>query len=117
MSDSPKWEIANKIRQRARDDLFQLLKNIDGSKDLFIDSDLFPLIDLTSNATEIRNYGVVNLHKLDSTLNVQTKHKRVFLLRPNMVRFLTLAKQLRQLDIRHAHIICVPRKFYAFEHL
>jgi len=117
MSDLTKWEIADRLRERARDDLFDLLKSIAGLKDLFIDADLFPLIDLTSNATEIRKYGVGNLHKLDSTLNVQTKNKRLFLLRPNMVRFLTLAKQLRQLDIRNAHVICVPRKFYAFEHL
>lgn len=117
MSDIIKWEIADRLCQRARDDLFNLLKNIDGQKDLFIDADLFPLIDLTSNATEIRKYGVGNLHKLDATLNIQTKNKRLFLLRPNMVRFLTLAKQLRQLDIRNAHVICVPRKFYAFEHL
>ncbi|CAF0729800.1 unnamed protein product [Rotaria sordida] len=117
MSDIIKWEIADRLRQRARDDLFNLLESIDGTKDLFIDSDLFPLIDLTSNATEIRKHGVGNLHKLDSALNFQTKNKRLFLLRPNIVRFLTLAKQLRQLDIRNAHLICVPRKFYAFEHL
>ncbi|CAF4489051.1 unnamed protein product [Rotaria sp. Silwood1] len=117
MSDTVKWEIADRLRQRARDDLFTLLQSIDGTKDLFIDADLFPLIDLTSNATEIRQYGVVNLHKLDSSQNIQTKNKGLFLLRPNMVRFLTLAKQLRQLDIQNAHLICVPRKFYAFEHL
>ncbi|CAF2479503.1 unnamed protein product [Rotaria sp. Silwood2] len=117
MSDSMKWEIADRLRQRARDDLFNLLQSIDGTKDLFIDADLFPLIDLTSNATEIRKYGVGNLHKLDGAQNFHTKNKRLFLLRPNMVRFLTLAKQLRQLDIRNAHLICVPRKFYAFEHL
>jgi hypothetical protein len=117
MSDPIIWEIADKLRERAREDLFQLLKNIDGLKDLFIDTDLFPIIDLTSTAAEIKKFGVENLHKLDSTLNVQTKNKRLFLLRPNMGRFLTLAKQLRQLDIRNAHVICVPRKFYAFEHL
>lgn len=117
MSDSTNWEIADRLRQRAREDLFNLLQSIEGVKDLFIDADLFPLIDLTSTAAEIRQYGVGNLHKLDSTLNVQTKNKRLFLLRPNMARFLTLAKQLRQLDIRNAHLICVPRKFYAFEHL
>jgi hypothetical protein len=117
MADVIKWEVADRLRQRAREDLFDLLKSIEGVKDLFIDADLFPLIDLTSNATEIRKYNVENLHKLEATLNVQTKNKRLFLLRPNMVRFLALAKQLRQLDIRNAHLICVPRKFYAFEHL
>ena len=117
MSDIYKWEIADRLRDRARNDLFDLLKSIDGKKDLFIDADLFPLIDLTSNATEIKQYGVGNLHKLDATLNVQTTSKRIFLLRPNMVRFLSLAKQLRELDIRNAHLVCVPRKFYAFEHL
>jgi hypothetical protein len=117
MADIAKWEVANTLRERARDDLFNLLKSINGLKDLFIDADLFPLIDLTSNATEIKNYGVGNLHKLDSTFNVQPKNRPLFLLRPNMVRFLTLAKQLRQLDIRNSHVICVPRKFYAFEHL
>ncbi|CAF3370658.1 unnamed protein product [Rotaria socialis] len=117
MSDIINWEIADRLRQRAREDLFSLLKSIVGQKDLFIDADLFPLIDLTSNATEIKAYGVGNLHKLDSAINVQTKNKRLFLLRPNMARFLALAKQLRQLDIRNAHLICVPRKFYAFEHL
>ncbi|CAF1179241.1 unnamed protein product [Adineta ricciae] len=117
MSDTSKWEIADSLRQRARDDLFGLLKSIGGTKDLFIDADLFPLIDLTSTASEIRQHGVENLHKLDSAVNAKTKNKRLFLLRPNIVRFLTLAKQLRQLDIRNAHVICVPRKFYAFEHL
>jgi hypothetical protein len=112
-----KWEIAETLRQQARGDLFNLLQSISGQKDLFIDADLYPLIDLTSNAEEIRKYGVGNLHKLEATLNVQTKSQRVFLLRPNLVRFLTLAKQLRQLDIRNAHVVCVPRKFYAFEHL
>jgi hypothetical protein len=117
MTDIIKWEVADGLRQRAREDLFHLLNNIEGLKDLFIDADLFPLIDLTSNATEIQKYNVGNLYKLDATLNVQTKNKRVFLLRPNLVRFLSLAKQLRQLDIRNAHVVCVPRKFYAFEHL
>lgn len=117
MADMVKWEIAEGLRQRAREDLFHLLNSISGQKDLFIDADLFPLIDLTSNAGEIRKYGVENLHKLSATLNVQTKNNRLFLMRPNLVRFLTLAKQLRQLDIRNAHVICVPRKFYAFEHL
>jgi hypothetical protein len=117
MSDNVKWEVADVLRQRAREDLFHLLHSIDGLKDLFIDADLFPLIDLTSNAAEIRKYGVGNLHKLDSVINVQTRNKRLFLLRPNIVRFLTLAKQLREMDIHNAHVICVPRKFYAFEHL
>ena len=117
MTDIIKWEKADRLRQRAREDLFNLLTSIDGLKDLFIDPDLFPLIDLTSNVTEIRQYGVANLYKFDSTSNVQTKNKRLFLLRPNLVRFLTLAKQIRQANIRNAHLICVPRKFYAFEHL
>lgn len=117
MSDLNKWEIASSLRDRAREDLFHLLRSIDGQKDLFIDADLDPLIDLTSNATEIRQYKVENFYKLDLTLNVQTQNQRLYLLRPNLTRFLTLAKQLRQLDIRHAHIVCVPRKFHAFEHL
>lgn len=117
MTDTVIWDIANGLRHRAREELFHLLNGIDGQKDLYIDADLFPLIDLTSNATEIRKYGVENLHKLTSTINSQAKNRRVFLIRPNLVRFLTLAKQLRQLDIRNAHVICVPRKFYAFEHL
>jgi hypothetical protein len=117
MSDIYKWDISDRLRDRARSDLFDLLKSIEGKKDLFIDADLFPLIDLTSNATEIKQYGVNNLHKLEATLNIQTNNKRVFLMRPNMVRFLSLAKQLRELDIRNAHLVCVPRKFYAFEHL
>lgn len=117
MVDVAKWTTANQLRDRARDEFFGLLKSIDGVKDLFIDSDLFPLIDLLSTASEIRQYGVENLHKIESASNVQTKNKRLFLLRPNMVRFLTLAKQLRQLDIRNGHLICVPRKFYAFDHL
>ena len=58
MTDSGKWEIAEILRQQARGDLFNLLQSIGGQKDLFIDADLFPLIDLTSNAEEIRKYGV-----------------------------------------------------------
>ena len=112
-----KWEIADRIRENARNELFDLLKRIDGMKDLYIDADLFPLIDLTSTATEIRRCQVEKLHKLDSTLNDQSKNQLLFLLRPNMSRFLHLAKQLRQLNIRKAHLVCVPRKFYAFEHL
>lgn len=115
--DERVWRVANELRERARRDLFEVLQGINGVKDLFIDADLFPLIDLTSNATEIKQCNVDKLHKLESVLNVQTKNKRLFLLRPNMVRFLNLAKQLRQLEIRDAHLICVPRKFYAFEHL
>lgn len=117
MSDKTYWAIADGLREFARQDLFRLLKSIEGTKDLFIDADLFPLIDLTSNAAEIRAYSVENLHKLDANLNSKSKNKRVFLLRPNMVRFLTIAKQIRQLDIRNANLVCVPRKFYAFEHL
>jgi len=117
MSDSAKWEIASSLRDRARDDFFALLDQITGRKDLFLDADLFPLIDLTSNATEIRQHNVGNLHKLESINNAQTKNACVFFLRPNLMRFLNLAKQLRQLNIRDAHIVCVPRKFHAFEHL
>mgnify|MGYP001063228654 FL=1 len=117
MSDSAKWEIASSLRDRARDDFFALLDQIKERKDLFLDADLFPLIDLTSNATEIRQHNVGNLHKLESINNAQTKNACVFFLRPNLMRFLNLAKQLRQLNIRDAHIVCVPRKFHAFEHL
>jgi hypothetical protein len=112
-----KWDIADRLRERAQQNLFDLLRGINGTKDLFIDADLFPLIDLTSNATEIRQCGVDKIHKIDGTLNSQSQNQRVFLLRPNMACFLTLAKQLRQSDSRNAHLVCVPRKFYAFEHL
>ena len=55
MSDITKWIIADRLRQRACDDLYDLLKSIEGVKDLFIDADLFALIDLVSTATEIKN--------------------------------------------------------------
>ena len=117
MTENKTWAIASQLRERARHELFDLLQRISGKKDLYIDFDLFSLIDLTANAREIKEYGVEHLLKLDSALNSRSTNKRLFLLRPNMVRFLNLAKQLRQLDVRDAHLICVPRKFYAFEHL
>ncbi|XP_062517711.1 vacuolar protein sorting-associated protein 33B-like [Corticium candelabrum] len=103
------------LQEIASSELRDLLRELEGPKDLFIDEELMTPLNHIAGATLIRQMGVAKMFKLGS-INPENavQENRVFLAHSEMVNAKFVADHVRE-DMkarrkRRYLLICVPRK-------
>ena len=108
------------LQDIAAKELRELLRQLAGPKDLFIDEELMTPLNHIAGASFIKQMGVVKMFKLEGVNpGNATQDNRVFLVQSEMANAKLVADHLRvdakERKRRKYLVICVPRKTRLFE--
>jgi hypothetical protein len=108
------------LQDFASRELRELLKQLDGPKDLFIDEELMTPLNHIAGASFIKQMGVAKMFKLEGVNPANaTQQNRVFLVQSEMANAKLVSDHLladaKDKKRRKSLVICVPRKTSLFE--